>query len=137
MCVSKDIMFDYHEALVDNMFKNQFDTGFQTSETNCVYYDEKTQHGVSIITHDGYTSVHYMTDCYLTRNVVPTQLAGTIVGDMNIHPVVGLLHKVKTDNILFLPEKYQLTTCELINAIIDNKPDHMSEFHKQLLSTFK
>lgn len=135
MLLREDALELYHELLGINMFKHQMDTAFMVSDTNLVYYDEATKHGVSIINHDGYVSVHYMIDCYLTHNTTPTHLGGTIVGSMDIHSVVGLTQQVKTENRVFNPEREPLYWSALVMLVVMGKPDFMVEFHQSLIRT--
>ena len=135
MLLREDALELYHELLGINMFQNQIDTAFMVSDTNLVYYDESTRHGVSIIEHDGYVSVHYMIDCYLTHNTIPTQLGGMVVGAMDIHSVVGLTQQVKTENRVFNPEREPLYWSALVMLVAMGKPDFMVAFHQSLIRT--
>lgn len=135
MLLREDTLELYHELLGLNMFHNQMDTAFMVSGTNLVYYDEATKHGVSIIEHDGYVSVHYMVDCYFTHNTIPTHLAGTIVGAMDIHTVVGLTQQVKTEKRVFNPEREPLYWSALVMLVALGNPGFMVEFHQSLIRT--
>lgn len=134
MLLREDALELYHELLDMNMSQNQMNTAFMVSKSNLVYYDESTRHGVSIIEHDGYVSVHYMIDCYLTHNTIPTQLGGMIVGAMDIHSVVGLTQQVKTENRVFNPEREPLYWT-LVMLVAMGKPDFMVAFHQSLIGT--
>ena len=135
MLLREDALELYHELLDMNMSQNQMNTAFMVSKSNLVYYDESTRHGVSIIEHDGYVSVHYMIDCYLTHNTIPTQLGGMIVGAMDIHSVVGLTQQVKTENRVFNPEREPLYWSALVMLVAMGKPDFMVAFHQSLIRT--
>lgn len=135
MILSENTLELYHELLGINMFKHQMDTAFMVSDTNLVYYDESTKHGVSIINHDGYVSVHYMIECYLIHNIIPTQLGGVVIGSMDIHSVVGLTQQVKTENRVFNPEGEPLYWSALVMLVALGKPDFMVEFHQSLIRT--
>lgn len=135
MLLREDTLELYHELLDINMFQNQMDTAFMVSGTNLVYYDEATRHGVSIIEHDGYVSVHYMVDCYFTHNTIPTHLAGTIVGAMDIHTVVGLTQQVKTERRVFNPESDPIYWSALVMLVALGNPGFMVEFHQSLIRT--